>query len=424
MEDKELAELLNNSATMNIKNRNFETAIPMLRQAMALEPGSAMITTNLGCAYWNLLDFETARKYFRDAMTIDPDHASAYANMGLMLASDNRFDAAQQMFERAINLDPQNASYRWDEMITKLDMGEWRDGFKDYSIRFDYKAEDYKVLPYPQYTGGDLRGKTLFVVAEQGIGDRIMFSRFLVELKKKYPGMRLLFMTEQITWPLFWNMKLRGVIDELIPLNVPYPKADFAIYQMDLAGALGLERDNIPPCYDYLKEYANIIGKGTTKTTRKSNKIGIAWRGNSEFLLNHWRSTELKQWLCLFDNPNVTWFSLQIDGTDDIKKLGLDCMIYDCADKLKAGGWNQTIQIVSSLDLVISVDTAVAHLAGALGVPCWLLLHKANFWPYGRIHTNEWYSKQEYIKQTRVGDWAGVFDDVRTRIDRLSVPQN
>ena len=420
MKNSELVRNLNNHGTICVEKLNFVAAEQAFQHCLKLEPNNAMVLSNLGALYWNTLDFDKAYHYNQLALQANPNYASAYGNLGLLLDAQNKFEESLNATNKAIELDPKKIDYYWDRMITYLDMDDWERGFNEYHVRFKFKSKDYSPLPYPEWEGEDLNGKTIYLQTEQGVGDRILFARFLTVLKEKYPSCRILLITEPENLPLFWEYKRLGYIDEFVPFNVPYPKADYGIYLMSIAKILNLRSNNVPANNNILENYAKHFRVKLT-SLRSSPKIGICWGGNPLFVLNHWRSMPFAKICKLINDPDLTFFSFQSDGrAKEIEASGMTPMLFDLSPKIQKDGWNGTMACLRQMDLIISVDTSIAHLAGAMNVPVWNMLNTASYWPYGRFNlTTPWYPSMKLFRQKSPGDWDSVIDQVLEELEEF-----
>jgi len=418
MNNDELFNRLNVHGSHCVEKLNFAAAECAFQQALSINPKSEMIFSNLGALHWNMLDFDKAYYYTKEALKINPNYAAAHGNLGLLLDAENKFEEALKETNEAIRLDPKKIDYQWDRMITYMDMGDWERGFDEYWVRFRYKFKDYSPLPYPEWEGEDLNEKIIYMQTEQGVGDRILFARFLKVIKDKYPTCRILVATEPENYPLFWEYKRRKYIDEFVPFDMPYPKADFGVYLMSIAKALKLRPDNIPENNDLMLTHAQFYkNKFKPKTFRKNSlKIGICWSGNPLFVLNHWRSMPLTKMCQLIDDPDITFFSFQQFGTAEITKAGMTPMLFDLSEPMKT--WHGTMACMQHMDLIISVDTSIVHLAGTLNIPVWNILNTASYWPYGRTDntTTPWYPSMRLFRQKKRGDWDTVLDDVKEEL--------
>jgi tetratricopeptide (TPR) repeat protein len=378
-------------------------------------PGHDRILGNLGAVYWNVKDIDQSLEYSLAAVAANNNNMAAHCNLGLLYNSMNKFDEAEQEYRLAQKLNPDKADYAWNLMMNHLDRGDWKRGLEEFDVRFRYASHDYEGFNFPRWHGEDLTDKTLLIRAEQGVGDCIMVSRFLPLIKEKWPSSKILFLTQHWNLPLFWEYKRRGVIDEFVPFGVLYPEADYGIYMMSLLGIFNTTPDNIPPDPGFLKDYAKHVRSFKLKTTRSTPKVGICWAGNPDFLMNHWRSFPLETMAPILTDPDITFFSLQMDEAQkDIERLGMTPILFDLAPRIKKEGWNATISAVQQLDLVITVDTAPLHLAGALDIPVWGLLNHANYWPYGRDGklTTPWYPSLKLVRQDYPGQWETAINRV------------
>lgn len=424
MDNLKIAEMLNNYSVTCKEQKNFHAAKVALKRAIALHPNASILWGNLGVILWNLNEFIEAEKALKHALTLIPDHeketviASPYANYGLLCASLQRWDEAEDLFKKAIAIEKEKLNPQWDYACMLLEKGDWERGLDAYEVRLPFK--NFPKFPFPMWNGEDLNNKTIYIQSEQGMGDRILFGRYLFWLKEKYPNARIIFLSDSPGVSLFWEFKEQNIV-EFLPIGVPYPKADFGIYLLSLPKFHGSRPDNIPKDPGLIKKrilpYAKYCNLPQPHT--KSLKVGIAWTGNPEQDLNLFRTIPFELMLSLAENPNVTLYSLQVgDGTETIKKFNAGEIICDLAPDLKT--YVQTGQTMMHLDLVISCCTSVLHLAGALDIPAWGILPSNPYWVWLTDRSDSiWYPSVKLYRQKTPGNWD-IINKVKEDLNELA----
>ncbi len=423
--ETDIAELLCVHARDRHQEFKLDVAEVTLKRAIRLYPEKATLWSNLGVIYFNQDRHSEAEEALKKAIELynDDENCYVFTNYAILLNHQKRDDEARAMFTLAMEKEPKRVQAKWELSHLELETGNWEKGFKLYDYRKIYKGEKwYPKLPYPKWDGKtDLNNKTLFIQPEQGMGDRILFSRYLIWLKTKYPQCRIIYFVEPKELTFFWEF--RDYID-IMPFGVPFPKADFAAYQIDLPGIHGSTPDRVPEDPGLFlkrilpfKSYVQI-----PEPNLPSLKVGICWTGNPTQNSNNFRSIPLELMLQLAENPYVALHSLHIgEGENDIKRLGAQEILYNFSDIIKPKGYVGTGEVMMNMDLVVTCCTSVAHLAGVLKVPCMTLLCNAPFWIWLRNRDDSiWYPKtMKLFRQPTPGDWQSVINEVKTEIDQL-----
>lgn len=407
------------------KAGKHESAAILFRRGIALAPWSGQMLNGLGAALFHVYDYAGAEETLAHAIAVDPNDSGPHCNLGLVLAAQGRFDEAEKEYRAALAI-KDRIDTRWNLSFCLLSSGDWKRGFEEYEYRLK-DEELYPPLPYPPWNGEDLDGKTLYVNPEQGAGDVIMVSRYLPWIKERWPTARVLFYCPQILIALFWEF--RHVV-EFLPPNIPHPEADFGVHLMSLPRIHGTTPENIPsdPGLILKRSLQDTVGINLT-TDSAYFKVGIAWTGNLKNLENADRSIPLETMLRIAENPAVVPFSLQVDhGVEDIERLAMGNVVVEQSTSFKKGGFATTAAYVRQMDLIVTVSTSTAHVAGALGVPTLLLLHHDPYWAWLRGRDDcVWYPSVRLIRQTRLGDWGPVIaaaQDIIAERVRAAPPPN
>ena len=201
-----------------------------------------------------LFEFDEAQDIFLRCLKMAPDHPATNANYALLLNTINEHEKSSELFEKALEKEPSYTLHRWDYALNLLDAGQWEKGWKEYEVRLTHISKDYPRYKFPMWQGEDLTNKTIIVYEEQGLGDRILFSRFLYQLKEKYPTCRIYYMCCHVLMPLLWEYQKAGIV-EFLPIGCVFPEADYGIYLMSLPGLLGCNDPlNVPLDPGFIKQ--------------------------------------------------------------------------------------------------------------------------------------------------------------------------
>ncbi len=400
----------------------------LFRRALRVCPNNAYLLTGLGAAQWFCGDFEGAQATLAKSLKINPMCADANRNMGSVLSSMGYILEAKQFFMKSMEIDPSNDLTRWNYAMALLDHGEWTaDAWKMFDVRRTYigGSAKFPTLPYPMWNGEDLDGKILYVRGEQGFGDRLLFSRYLAWISQKWPRCRIITMMSSPPMPdmrsLLWEF--RHFI-EFLPPGVPMPEADYGVFLMSLPGIAGDQPNKVFPDPGLIRRAILPYAAGVElppPLERDALKIGVCWQGNPLMIRNNDRSVPFDQMMPLFEIPDACFYGLQFGpAAADIERFGARDLCFDLSADIENNGMGfvGTGAVMLNLDLVITTCTANAHLAGALGVPCWVILGADPYWIWGRggARACAWYPNTRIFRQRKPGDWSQVVEWVRTEL--------
>jgi len=373
-------------------------AIPHFQQALARNPSHAAACLNLGNACADLDQLEAAEAHCGRAISLMPTLAEAHASLGFVLTSLGRVDEAVAACENAIRLRPDLAEAHWNQAVAALLGGDFALGFREYEWRkkHDRFRQDFVALPGPEWDGSDLNGRTLLVHAEQGLGDTIQFARFLPLIAAH--GHAIL-ACEPPLIPLLATLPAT-----VVAKDAPLPGYDCWIDQMSLPRMFATTAASIPQPHGYLRADAERSARWRASLP-DMRRIGVAWHGNPAHSNDRRRSMPAAELARLFALPGLHFVNLQVGPCAAEAGLpDLSPMLTDFA---------ATAALIDALDLVVTVDTAVAHVAGALGRPCWLMLPYAPDWRWQlRRDDTPWYSSMRLFRQPKPGDWGAVIDAI------------
>jgi tetratricopeptide (TPR) repeat protein/glycosyltransferase involved in cell wall biosynthesis len=389
-------------------------AIELYRRALEIQPHSWEAYNNLATVLQEQGNLEDALEYYHKALELRPDFVEAINNLGRTFLEKGAVEEAIACYRQAIHLSPNHASAHVNLSLALLLVGDLENGLAEYEWRWEIKefttghscviggAENtFSAREYrPLWDGSDLQGKTILLHAEQGLGDSLQFIRYAAIVKNK--GGRVIVACYQQVRRLFATVE---GIDLLIVKGEPLPEFDVQVPMLSLPYALGTKLETIPANTAYLSPPA---GAEFTLLPDRNLKVGIVWAGNPKHRKNRQRSCSLSQFLPLLDVSGVSFYSLQKELSEAERTLLNQRSIVDLSPHF--GDLADTAAAIAKLDLVISVDTAVAHLAGALGKPVWILLAFSPDWRWLlEREDSPWYPSARLFRQHQRGDWEGVF---------------
>jgi tetratricopeptide (TPR) repeat protein len=401
------AEARSNLASAYLSWGKINLAVDEYRKAIGIQPDLPQLHYNLGTALQKGQRYEDACSCFRHTLKLDPDHVHAMMNLGTSLKALGRLDEAIACLRRATEITPDFADAHWNLALTLLLSGDYLNGWKEYEWRLKIPDIPVRKFHQPIWDGSVQPDSTLLIHAEQGMGDVIQFVRY-ADLARKIVGHVIL----DCHTPLMRLFSGMNGVDQVMSTGQPLPMFDIHIPLLSLPGVLGAAPENIPNDMPYLKADAVLIDNWRSKIKTEKYIVGLVWAGNPRHEDDHNRSIKLSAFACLLKLSEVTFCSLQkessevrsIDGLEGVDLINAGPELTDFAD---------TAALIANLDLIISVDTAVAHLAGAMGKPVWLLLPFAPDWRWmlGRDDT-PWYPTMRIFRQSKSGDWDGVLKEV------------
>jgi Flp pilus assembly protein TadD len=392
--------------------KRTEEALDSYDRAIALAPLRAEIHNNRGSALQELGRFDEAEASYRRALALKPDYAEAFSNLGVALTELGRFDEAIVHFDQAIALKGEYAEALFNRGLTRLLTGQYASGWRDYEARKRKRVPvGDRTYPEPLWLGDPgISGKTILVHWEQGFGDTIQFSRYVKLLAAT--GASVLFAPQR---PLMRLMETLDPRVRIVDLEEPLPAFDFHCPLMSLPLAFATEPRTIPCAQAYLQ-----VDRQKTSAWRRvlgeRNKpfIGIAWSGSPEHTKNRTRNIEFRRLTALFGD-RYRFIGLQKDVSDQDRPGLAAANIVHLGDRLD--DFADTAALCSLMDLVISVDTSLAHLAGAVGAPVWVLLSHVPDWRWMLDRSDTpWYETMTLIRQPQRGDWDGALRQVSAEL--------
>lgn len=386
--------------------RRLDEALENYDRAAQLVPDSADAYNNKGSVLQELGRADEALKCFDRAIALRPDYANAYNNKGNALQALRRLDDALAAYDTAIRLKPDYAEALCNKGLCLLLMERFDGSWPLYEWRKAYAAPGaFPAYPEPLWSGReDITGKTLFIHAEQGLGDTIQFCRFAKLAEAR--GARIILSVQDSLVRL-----LRAPAITIIGSKTPPPDFDFYIPLLSLPMAFGTDAHNIPASTPYLQAEPDLAQKWKDKIGTSGIRIGINWQGNRLAQMDVGRSFALKHLQPLSAIPDVRLISLQKNtGVEQMRDAGMT--VETLGEEFDSGpdAFVDTAAVMANLDLVVTSDTAIAHLAGALGRPTWLALRYVPDWRWFLDRSDSpWYPGMKLFRQAQPGDWDSVF---------------
>ena len=414
---------LNETALMRGKKRHLITAIIEGKRAVAVAPNAKELWNNLGTFFWAAREYDEALACIERALRIDPKFHNAFHNLGLIYESLGKFDEAEASFQRALDDNPSYLNVRWCRSMLRLALGDYARGWEEYETRIPFRQQEngdqvYPKFPAPYWQGEDIKGKKIFACVEQGIGDTIMFSRWLPWLKEQVgpEGTVHLCCSHEIM-VLLWEF---SHLVSWVPEGTPIPECSYSVVLGSLPWHSRCTLETLPPDPGLIrKRVDNQMRIGPASLPRplghRPFKIGINWTGNPEQERNEERTIPLPLLLKLAEHPNVWLYSLQTgEARQEITKLGAGDILCDLGGQLKERGLTVAATALLQMDLVITCCTSLAHLAGALGIPAWVVLCKTPYWVWMHERPDSpWYPSLRLYRQPETNDWKSVMQRVR-----------
>ena len=411
-----------NSAVALLDLKRPEEAIACCDKVIALQPDHAKVLNNRGNALRLLRRSGLALASYERAIAASPDFAEAHCNHGNALLDLRRPRDAIASYDRAIALKPDYGDARWNKAAATLLMGDFANGWRLYEARKQRKEPVGRPpVAGPEWTGREpIAGKTLLVYFEQGLGDTIQFSRFVGLLEAR--GARIVFLV-----PTRLRRLLRSLSPsvELVVPSSAVPHFDYQVALLGLPFVLAIaDETEFAATVPYLAAEPDRIATWQGRLGDGGFKVGVAWQGNPQAETDAGRAFPLASLAPLAGLPGVRLVSLQKeDGLDQLAGLPAG-MAVEAVSGLDDGpdGFVDTAAIMMGLDLVVTADTSIAHLAGALGRPVWLALQHAAEWRWLLDRPDSpWYPTMRLFRQSVQDDWTGVFSAMTEALaDRLS----
>lgn len=407
-----MAEALNNLALVLGKLGLDQEAMKVLDRAVAVNPNLSAVRSNLGSLMSRFSALDEAEAMLRQAVQLDPTSIDAHNNYGAVLMRQRRFAEAEAEFRQVLAMVPGQPSAELNLGLLKLTEGRLDEGWPYYESRWKMPAlkEKRPSLQSPVWTGEPLDGKTLFIFAEQGFGDNIQFIRYVRELKRRFPTVRIIHYALHSLVDLF-QASFAPELCEILPWGQPIPDHDVHCALMSLPWRCGTLVENIPDPGVYISAPRERVEDWRRKLAGLgAPRVGLAWLTAETFIYRSAKTVAMKKLLPLFAVAGISWINLQFGKESaEIAENGLTERFFDPMNEVKT--FSDTAAVIANLDLVISVNTAVAHLAGAMGKPAWMLDRFDTDWRWLLPREDSpWYRTMRIFRQREFGDWQPVVE--------------
>ena len=356
---------------------------------------------------------EAALACYAQAMIQDRNSPGAFNNYGNVLREAGDPLGGIPFLQRAIQLDPNNITSKFNLAVAYLLSGDYSRGWPQYESRWQYEhlAGTLPNYEQPRWTGQDLKDKTILVLGEQGHGDNIQFIRFVGDLASK--GARVLVVINDGLVPLFQSITQ---ISKVLGPNEALPAFDYWTPIMSIPGILGNTLENLSSVQSYLQANTALAQQWQkTLGPKKRLRVGFCWSGRRDTWINQHKAMPFENMLELIKrNPGYEWFNLQCDCTPEEEEQLVTANTGVHAYPGAIRNFADTAALIHHMDVVLSVDTAVAHLSGALGRPTWVMLNQYGLdwrWLLNR-DDSPWYITATLFRQPKMGDWVSVTDKI------------
>lgn len=376
------------------------------QKALAIDPNLTVALNNLGLSYLRACQYEKAKEIFEKLLIKESEKIEAYHNMASLYFAQNQFEEAIAWFNKALDLDPNFSQSVMNRGMTYLKMGQLQKGWKDYEARFGVIDELDRTGQKTQeklWQGQDLNGKTIALLTEQGLGDTLQFLRYIPLLHDM--GATICVDIQPELKPLFPNIPGVQEVFSRNPEKERFIPCDYYAYLMSLPTVFQTSLENIPPPFPpvFVEAEKQQVWREKMLPDKKLH-VGLVWSGRPEYPGNQWRSVPFQSLKPLFDNTDIAFYSLQkgpaasqadSEGSENFWHLSPE--IQDFTD---------TVAIMSVLDIVVTVDTSIAHLAGLMGKPVWILLSTRCDWRWlENGEGNAWYPSARLFRQEEINQW-------------------
>jgi hypothetical protein len=375
---------------------------------------------NLGNLCRENNDPEGALKHYAQAFAEDRHSASAFNNYGNVLREIGEPEAAIPFLQRSIQLAPTATTPNFNLSVAYLLSGDYARGWPQYEHRwnFEHLSGTLPKFSQPRWTGQDLKDKTILVCQEQGLGDTIQFVRFIFSLHNS--GARVILQVNNNLAPLFAGSP---IVSQIIDVNDTPTDFDYWTPIMSIPGILGVTLQNLPHQLQYLAPHTDLVRVWQERLGAKTRlRVGICWSGRPDSWINRHKGMPFETALDLIKrNPTTEWINLQVECTAEQAQILEQHGVKNFPGLVRH--FADSAALIHHMDVVISVDTAVAHLSGALGRPTWIPLNWYGTdwrWLLNR-DSSPWYPSARLFRQTKLGDWATVVDRIHQYLSWFKV---
>jgi len=390
--------------------KNFDEAVIALQRAIDLDPRMAAAHYNLGGVLLAQFEFARAIAVFQKTITLNPNWPELHNNLGLALRNEARHEEALAAFKRALALRPDYPSAHWNLSWTLLMLGDLKNGFAEYEWRMKCPAVTTpRLFTQPQWKGEELAGRTILLHVEQGFGDMLQVVRYAPLVAKR--GGRVIVECRPELATLF--RRIEG-IEKIVVVGDPLPAFNVHCPMMSLPLAFGTTLETIPANVPYLTPPSDRIAAWRHRMGDPDGRlrVGLVWAGRPTQQYDRWRSGRFEYFAPLAKIKSAQFFSLQkspaasqaTNAPPEMQLIDWTADLHDFAE---------TAALIANLDLIIGIESAVTHLAGAMGKPVWAILAHVADWRYLLNRSDSpWYPTMKLFRQTNPADWHRVMAQV------------
>ena len=390
-----------------------DAALYSARKAVELEPDLGVAHSALGQAQLEVDDLDGALTALTLAVTLRPSLAQGHLNLGVLHFRRGDLDAAEAAFETALALRPDTWEARYNRGVARLKRGDYANGWEDFEQRLRAPERRRREAHYPQplWRGEDLSGQTILLHGEQGLGDMLQCLRFI-------PGVAALGARVVVEAPT----TLRRLVEAMPAVSAfvgmgQASQADYRLPLFSLPHRLGFTLESLPETAPYLRAPDDVAKTWRDRLVERTGelsgppRVGVVWSGNVTSRVDRGRSIPLAAFAPLAAAVGAPLISLQKQfGLDELRTLPAGMEVFTLGQVYDAGDLADTAAVIEALDLVVCCDTAVAHLAGAVGKPTWLAINAVADWRWLTERSDSpWYPAMRLYRQPTLGDWDGVF---------------
>jgi hypothetical protein len=434
MTDQQLAEYWNdNQGLALLQQARFSEAEACFREALRFNPHFAQAYSNLGIALAKQGNLEAAVANFQRAVQLKPDWADAYFNLGLLFAKAGNMDQVIACHEQTVRLNPEHAEAHTHLALVWLMLGNFEQGWPALKWRWNRAGIVSPPGQKPSWDGTPLDGETILLhpdaglgevppvpllhrsFGDAGLGDTLQFVRYAPLVQQR--GGKVLVLCQR---PLLRLLAGCRGIDYLAAPGSALPDFRFQVPLLDLPGIFRTTQATVPAEGPYISPESQLVEQWRQELDRlPGSKVGIIWQGHRSFMYDGDRSVQLGNFAPLARLPGIRLFSLQVGpGTEQL--AAADFPIMDLGSRFDPGCFRDAAAAMKAMDLIISVDSAPAHLAGALGVPIWVLIPFNHDFRWMRDREDSpWYPTMRLFRQKGPGQWDGVFGRVKDALEEL-----
>lgn len=415
-------------SVLQLRRSAYQEAVTSIETLLRLEPNNALAHNNLGVAYSKLMRTQEGEACFRKALTLDPNFVDARRNLAIALQELGLMDAAEVCFRDVLQVLPEDVSARYLTATGKLARGDFVGGWPDYALRWRWMNNPERIFPFTRWRGEDLSGRDIFIYAEQGLGEDIMFGSCVPDLlsQAKHCVVECDQQLVSLFKRSFPSATILGSKYQAVEQLMQYlPSVDYQAATGDLPRYVRRSAEQFPKHDGFLvPDPARVaFWQGELEKLGPGLKVGFSWRGGTPQTRGHLRVIPQHEWHSLLSLPNTHWISLQYNSTAEeeaawAKQYGHP--VIRCQTAM--ANYDETAALVAALDVIVSTCTAVIHLAGALGKKTYVLVPIIAEWRYLCYGQRmPWYPSVTLLRQEKIGEWAPVIRRAAGVISSLSV---